>query len=207
MSQNFQAGTWPGNVPMRTIVDDYVQPSLEAARTWFWGATAPTSPAQGQPWADTTSGILKLWNGSSWLEIMPITGWSGVTSSVLQVGTLSATGDHYLLPHARTKVRVLEVALICASSTTSSEFVDWWEFEISDPVNSVDLLSSPVRTDTVGVGGGGGDIVADTPYIITPDQNDDLSIGAALKLTATKNGAPGDLSNASIAVTWVGLGV
>ena len=207
MSQEYQAGAWPGNVPMRTIVDDYLQPSLEAVRTWFWGPTAPTSQAQGQPWADTTTGLLRIWDGSSWVDLIPLTGWSGVTSSVLQVGTLAATGDHYLLPHVRTKLRVLEVSLICAAGTTSSEGSDLWAFEVSDPVNGIDLLSSPVQTDQVGVGSGGGEIVTETPYVIIPDQNADLSVGSALKLTATKTGSPGDLTNASVAVTYVGLGV
>ena len=110
------------------------------------------------------------------------------------LGTLDAT-DQKRIFVAHEECYVKDVALISETALAVAA-TNFRSFQVKDVTNTKDLMAAAVDTDTGGVA-----IVADTPYYLTPDQNNKLAKGDVLELDMVKNGTAASLVECSVAVT------
>lgn len=81
--QNGSAGTTPIDAASLNVMEAGVQ---TAFNNFQIAATAPTSPATGHLWYDTTASKLKVWSGAAWVEAL-VNGASGVSISPTATNT------------------------------------------------------------------------------------------------------------------------
>lgn len=191
MSQQYAmppAGTDKAGTVLKTVIPN----ALDALLTEFSGATAPTTTYAYMRWLDTANGWLKRRNAgnTAWDILGPIT---GLARSEFRV--------EFLAVSATTRKRVLSVAqgfyveritLLAAAATTGSSSGNEWKVRVYNETAANDLFSAQPGTFTaVGGVGGGAELAANTPFVLTPNQNDTLSAGDVLSLELTKVGTPG----------------
>lgn len=177
--------------------------NLEALRSSFSGASAPTSPSPvpGQLWADTSTGFLMVRNAANngWTRVAPLS-----ASVVVQLaaegwaGTLSASKTDWIgsVPRVGT---IRRLVMVSAAATTSSSGNEWQfqlrKYPAAAPGSPVDLFSGTVGTHTQVEGVGGGvEFVADAAYVLTPDQNAGVLDLDQLELVVTKAGTVANLT-------------
>lgn len=73
-------GTLPGGTGMQAVED-----SLKANASMNSGSAEPSYKVEGTPWYDTSTGEMKVWNGSAWV-VVPF------SSSVLDIGEIKMFG-------------------------------------------------------------------------------------------------------------------
>ena len=66
----------------------------ELRRHWYGGTTPPS--INGQLWADTSTGYLKIKIGSEWNVICPLSGNAHRILTSIKVGAVNATAEAYL---------------------------------------------------------------------------------------------------------------
>lgn len=196
MTQTFQLPVAPGTDSAAQAISVLLPTCLESLRSNFSGATAPSSPApvEGQLWADTATGYLKVRNGSSaWVIVARLS-----ASLVLQLAAegwatnLAASKTDWLgsVPRAGTIKRIV----LTTSSASTSSSGNEWQFQVrkypnSAPGSPVNLFSGTVGTFTaLGGVGGGAETVANAAYVLTPNQNAAVLDLDQLDLVVTKVG-------------------
>lgn len=180
------------NLAMKTLLPD----TLDSLRTLFSGGSAPSNPATYQLWADTTAGVLKMWDGSMWNILGPLNGLFGAIDETRAIGALSATTVK-LFAAVESACVITRVVLTPATSTSgSSAGVTEWQWEVINKSESDEsLFSGTVGTGTSLESVGGGELTANTRYVLFPDQNATLDAGDVLQFTATKVGSPTSLDD------------
>jgi len=92
-----------------------------------------------------------------------------------------------LSPAACTVTKIILVSNAASTSTSGNEVT----FQLRNLTAAQNLFSGTVGTFTaLGGVGGGADLVANTAYVLTPNQNANIAANAALELQITYVGAP-----------------
>jgi hypothetical protein len=198
MSQNY---TTPSGTDIAADVLKTVIPqALDAVRTLFSGATAPSSPVALQFWADTTSGLLKQRNAANdgWVAVAPLAApWTRQTSLVAQLATGSSATFALHLPPPPRAAEVVKL-IVVGDASTSSTSGNEWTFALQNQTQAEALFSGTVGTFTSLPGVGGGDLTGDSAYELTPDQNAVIAAGDVLELTVAKVGSASNLPRLAI---------
>jgi len=135
MSQTFN-GSFVSSDDVQTTMTGLIEDSLDALRTKFSGATVPGTPSTYQWWMDTTTNILKIYNGSLWLNVYDV----GNQELVLSTGQVDASN----IADAARKPTLIEGEDIgpatCSIKTPYTNGAELW-------------LPEEVFTEIVGLGG------------------------------------------------------
>lgn len=158
----------------------------------FAGTSAPSNPTAGQEWNDTSTGLRKQWDGAAWQITGPIYANGARRSLTLYQGVLVG-GEVWYLPVQATKIIVASVALISTVATSGSDGANNWSVQLADITGAVNLFATAPSTN-------GSELVVDTAWRKTPDQNATVIADHVLKLTVTKTGAPTSLAAARVLV-------
>jgi len=125
----------------------------------------------------------------------------GITNTL--IGSLTATDQKRILvtPHtsAMPDGAVLKIDDIVLTTETADaiDTTNYWSFQVVDVTNTLNLLATAVSNYT-----GGTAISADTPYRITPDQNNELGTSTVIELSVTKAASATELVECSIDIHW-----
>lgn len=200
-----QTWTMPaGTTVASTAIKTDLPAALAALRSLFAGASEPASREAYMLHVDTTLSRVRQRNAanSAWVDLGPmLRDWCAETVPV-NLGALTATGDHYLFvaPDACT---ITKVRLVPDAATTSTAGVNEWGFQLRNLTGAVNLFSAaPTTATAVGGVGGGVEFAVDTPWNLTPDQNATLAAGDVLELQITKTGAPGNTGRTLVLVEY-----
>jgi len=172
----------------------------EALRTLHSGSAEPSSMVAYMLWADTTTALLKQRNAgnSAWVVLAPLLGNAGRFPVRIALGTVNATGTTNVLMMP-CKGTVLRVGLWSdTTSTGSSTGATEYTFQITNATTSVNMFSASVGTGTTLGGVGGGEITANTPYWLVPNQNANFAEGDRINFVITKTGAPTSLTTVQL---------
>ena len=186
MSQDYKSSFALTENPHGILTTD-VPNNFEALRSLFSGASAPLSPIQYQLWADTTTGLLKQYNGSTWKVICGLNVPASRIDACDHFASLSATAQVSFFT-AVEAAQILDISLISDTATSSSSGNEW-QWMLRNVTQGEDLFSATVGTFTALGGVGGGELAVETAYKLAVDQNGDLAAGDVLRFTATKVGA------------------
>lgn len=206
MTQTFTtpAGTDPANLAIKTLLPD----RDESLRTLFSGATAPSSPAAYQFWADTTSKTLKQRNAanSAWIELLPLGDSVRMQVPFRTLGALAA--ETLQLPAAMAS-RIEKVILVPSGATvTSVAATKEWTFLLKNQTTGNNLFSATPSTATaVGGVGGGAELAANAAYNLAANQNQVVAAGDVLRFTIGAVGAPTAVADVSVHLVFTLLGV
>lgn len=127
-------------------------------------------------------------------------------SAPIPIGSLSASDQKriFVTPAIsyfpdNMQLKIKEV-LLTSETSDPIDGTNYWSFNVKDVTNSVDLLSADVTNFT-----GGTAITADTPYRLTPDQNNTLGANTVIELDVTKAASATQLDECSVTVVteWV----
>lgn len=190
MSQTFNmppAGTDKIGPFLRTTLPD----ALQALLSLNSGTAEPTYPVAYCLWADTTAGWLKMRNAanSDWIIVGPL-GGIGRFAQRVEFLSLSATTRRRVLV-ATNGATIERVTLLSAGATTGSSGANEWRVKLYNETAALDLFSGNVGTGTaLGGVGGGAELAANVPFVLTANQNKTLAAAAVLSLELTKVGAP-----------------
>ncbi len=203
MSQDFVLPT--GLDKLRVAIKTRIANALEALRTLFSGTAAPSSPSAGQPWFDTTTGLLYVRNAanSAWVAVanvgadlvVPVPGSQFVAASITGTTTLKLGAA----PRAGT---VLGVVILGETATTSSSGNEWQPMlrkrTVAAPGSTVNLFSGVAGTFTSLSGVyTAGEFVAHKAAFFTANQNATVDQHDVLELVLTEAGAATSLANVS----------
>ena len=113
-------------------------------------------------------------------------------TSVIALDGWDATDQRYLFvaPH---DCNIGQVCLVSDTAVAAND-TNYYSFQVQNLTQSEALLSSAQTTQATG----GTAITADTPYAVTPDQNQVISDGDVLELQVTETGVATDLTGAEI---------
>lgn len=189
MSQTFNMPP-AGTDNLGPFLKETLPNALDALRTMFAGTTEPSSPVARQPWADTTTGLLKFRNAANddWIVVGPL-GGIGRQDHRVELLAVSATTRRRVL--CATQGMVVErVTLLSSAVTSGSTGSNEWRWKLYNETAAIDLFSGAVGTGTTLGGVGGGELAVNTPYVLIPDQNATLAANAVLSFEATKVGTP-----------------
>lgn len=197
MSQDYVIPT--GLDKLRVAIKTRIANALEALRSHFSGTAAPGTPVAGQPFFDTTTGILYLRNvaNTQWVAIANASDdlAIGVPGSQFVVPSLSATTTLKLgaAPRAGT---ILGVAILAETATSGSSGSNEWrpmlrKRTVASPGSTVDLFSGTVGTFTTLSGVyTAGELVAHKVALFLANQNAAVGALDVLELVMTKQGTP-----------------
>lgn len=190
MTQAFRS-PFDGSDTLFQVTATDLPETLETLATLFSGASAPGTTFPCQLWADTDDQVLRQRNpgNSAFHDLLRMRDKAVKAVHCGQLGTISTAADRFLLvaDDART---ILRLALVTQGSTTSSSGNEVL-LDLYNVTQAQSLFSGTVGTDTSLAGvGGGTDFAADTPFILTPDQNQDVAAGDVLELRITTTGSP-----------------
>lgn len=200
-----QTWTMPaGTTVASTAIKTDIPAALAALRSLFAGASEPSSKEAYMLHVDTTTQQLNQRNAANnaWVAVAPMLRDWCVGTVAVNIGALTATGDHYLFvaPDACT---ITKVRLVPDAATTSTAGVNEWGFQLRDLTGAVNLFSAaPTTATAVGGVGGGVEFAVDTSWNLTPDQNETLAAGDVLELQVTKTGAPGNTGRTLVVVEY-----
>ena len=113
-------------------------------------------------------------------------------TSVVDLDGWDATDQRYLFV-APYDCRIDQVYLVSDTAVAAND-TNYYSFQVQNLTQSEALLSSAQTTQATG----GTAITADTPYAVTPDQNQVISDGDVLELQVTETGVATDLTGAEI---------
>jgi hypothetical protein len=110
------------------------------------------------------------------------------------LGQLDATDQKrvFVAPAAPGKYYI-RAAYLTTETALAINGTNYRSFQLTNVTDTEDLLAAAVTTFT-----GGTAITADTPYAITPDQNNALDAGDVLELVQTKTASPTALEECSL---------
>ena len=121
---------------------------------------------------------------------------SGAEYRATTINYIQATagvGQNNFLMAAPSKAVIEQVIIISDTASTASITAQHYEFQVNNLTQSEDLISTAVSTVTA-------DIVADTPYILTPDQNNIVAQADVIEFQVSVAGTPTDFTSARITV-------
>ena len=175
-----------------------VNDALASLRTVHSGATAPTVTAAYMLYQDTAlKEILQRDSGdATWQAILASNVKNHGRSTIAPIHGIAASNDFWAY-YADIAFHVDKVYILSDTTTSGSDGTNRYEFQVRNVVASLDLIASDVMTDAV-------EVTADTPYVLTLDQNQNIAAGDALELQVVKTGAPTDWTSAEIAAVVVG---
>lgn len=113
-------------------------------------------------------------------------------TSVVALDGWDATDQRYLFV-APYDCNIDQVCLVSDTAVAAND-TNYYSFQVQNLTQSEALLSSAQTTQATG----GTAITADTPYAVTPDQNQVISDGDVLELQVTETGVATDLTGAEI---------
>lgn len=161
----------------------------------FLGDSAPSTTFPAMLWAQGSTGIIWQRNAadSAWVAIARLA--QDGFRQPLPVGTFALAGTNIYLPSPWIASTVKRVTIVSPTATSGSSGTDRWEFQIRNVTAGVDLLSAAQTTEAA-------EILANTVYAITPDQNQDVLADAVLRLEITQTGTPTAVASALIVVEF-----
>lgn len=115
-------------------------------------------------------------------------------TSVTKVTGWSTTKQRFVFV-APYDCKVSQVYIV-SDTAVAGDDTNYYAFQVQNLTQEESLLSAAKTTQATG----GAEIVADTPYALTPDQNTVLADGDVLELQVTATGAPTSPSNAEVIV-------
>lgn len=201
MSQNWNppSGTVKANTSIKTLL---VNMAL-ALRSLFAGSSAPSTTEAYMLWADTANNQLKQRNAadSGWDVFGKLHKDHGKQIElVTERSSVSATFAAFVFPcHEAGKIKRIVIVPDTASSSSSG---NEWQFGLQNKTTTNQLFSGTVGTFTTLGGVGGGEFAVDTAYVLTPDQNDTVSLDDVLEFTMTKVGTVTTITRLSIFVEY-----
>lgn len=192
--------------PSGLVVMTHLVDRTDALRARFSGAVEPSSPVALQPWADTTTGMMRIRNAanSAWVDVHPIAFIPMQSYPLQAAGALGAMELQLVAPHDLTIARA--VLLPDTTTTSSSLGVTDWQFMLRNVTQSVDLFSSTPGTNGTVATVGGGELAADTPYPLLADQNQSVAAGDVLRFTVTVNGSPTAVADMAVQLDYLPRG-
>lgn len=184
MTNNTWVATIADTALQKTTLQTTIPENLRLLRALHRGTAAPTNPAAGMLWEDTTTGTIKQYTpGATWVVLGPRAMHAPLCSHIL-TGTISATTTRTLwVPQATV---VIESLVLYHRTATTSNGTDNWQVNLTRDDTDASLFSATQTTN-------GNDLAAKTAKVFTPNQNATLSVGVGLALTLTKNGAATNL--------------
>jgi hypothetical protein len=197
MSQSY---TLPVGTDARsTAIKTTIPNCLEALRSVFSGATAPTNPVAYQLWADTSTGLLKQRNAanSAWETFGALNQNNALQRTSQQFSSLSVSTDAFMLIASSTCI-ISRVAIVSDTATSSSSGNEW-QFELHNLTAANELFSATVGTFTaLGGVGGGAELAVDTTYVLTPDANTQISANQVVEFRWVEVGSATTLTRATV---------
>lgn len=190
-----QYGTPAGSDVSGSAIKTIIPNALAALLSNNSGTAAPSYAVAFTTWVHETANLLKIRNAanSGDVDLFPVDRSAAVLYPHTHIGAVSAAGDHYLLV-AKENMTVRSLTLVSAAASTSSEGVEF-TFDLYNVTQTQSLFSAIPGTDTLRAGiGGGSDLAVDTPYVLTPDQNQDIASGDVIELRIGASGEPGTLT-------------
>jgi len=186
MSQDYTSSFALTDNPHGIITTD-VPNNFEALRSVFSGASAPASPVTYQLWADTTTGLLKMYNGSTWKVLFGLNVPASRIDACDHFAALSATAQVTFFTAAEA-AEIIDISLLSDTATTSPDASNEWTWSLRNVTQSLELFSGTVGTFTALGGVGGGELAVETAYHLVVDQNGTIAADDVLRFTATKVG-------------------
>ena len=154
----------------------------------------------------TEIGVIAQWISTTYALVhFRATSWgggrAGASPGMLQtvgqtLGDVSASNDHFLFI-APCNLKIINVQFV-TETTDAIDATDFWTFQIANLTDSVNLMAAVVTNET-----GGTAITADTPYDLTPDQNQDVNKGDVLELQMVKAASATTLAAAACFIHYV----
>lgn len=180
MTQDFQLPD--ASTKRRAAVLERINPALLALRSGFEGASLPPSPVEGQV-ANPSNGLRYVYRGGEWKVL---------EEHVLPVfaGQIAGTTRAFVFPQWRCDV--VDVTVLSSVGTTSDGSNNW-SLQVTNKDTALNLFSSAPSTN-------GAEIVADAPWIRTPNQALTVEEAEVLELVLTETGAATTLTRAAIFV-------
>lgn len=174
---------------------------LEALRTLFSGASAPSATVARMLWADTTTGLLKQRNAadSGWDVVARLQAdWTEHSVMIGELASLSASRKLYLPPQ-RVGWAVRRIVVVSDTASTSSSGNEW-RFTLKNITQaSAALFSGTVGNFTaLGGVGGGAEFVANSAFALTPNQNNTLAANDVLEFELVKAGTVTTLARVAV---------
>lgn len=178
------------------------------ARTWAasviasimssWSGTSEPGSSirrKGLVWLDETGKRLKLRNiaNAAWLEM------GTIHAKVDERSAWSSTFSVYLPPLPQA-VEIESIAIVVDTTTSGSDGSNNYAFNLTNLTQTEEMFSADPTTAASVSGVGGGEITANTAYILTPNQNDVIAANDVLQFTVTVTGSPTTLTAASVFV-------
>lgn len=208
MSQTFQ--TFQTTDFLHQALTEGLNGNLDALRTAFSGASAPTSPVAYQLWADTANKLLKMRDSTntSWWTIGPLGPLQQVQTLIHAQTALAAGYAELALPHP---FLVTGVVLVPDTTTlTSVATTKEWTFALKNQTTGNQLFSATPSTAT-SVSGvtveASTELQANTKYRLTANQNQSLAAWDVLRFTIAQVGAPTAVTKCGVKLYGYPVGV
>lgn len=163
---------------------DAAQKKTESLRSTWYGASAPTSPLEGQLWWNGS--VLKIRQGASWA---PVTGQKQVQT----VHGVDGTTDGVVLFVADVTGTVARIRIL-PNDSVAVDGSDYFSVQCRNVTDSVDLFATAPGTSEE-------EWTAGTPKDFTPDQNQSVTAGEILRVTVSGTGTPTALGALGIELT------
>lgn len=192
MSQTIDVDTT--NVTKATALTVLFPTAIRSLQSVCLGSSAPPDPISGQLWADSGTGTLKQYTGSSWVVIGPL--WANGSARRIPVCDQTqglASGDAFYVPPQPTKLVVGNLCVLSDTATAGSDGSNHWQFDLYDVTNAQSLFSALPTTD-------GDELAVDTPKLWAPDQNATVAANTVLEVRVTATGAPTSLAAARVLI-------
>ena len=165
----------------------------------FASSGAPDTPLNGQLWADTGTGYLKIRHVGAWHVVGPLTGNAHRILTPIKVGAVNATAEVPLLI-LPCNAQIVRIGILSDTTTVSSEGVSW-SFLLKNVTQGNNLFSgTPTTLTEVSGVGGGTDVASWTAYWLTVNQNAEAFEDDCLSLLFTKTGSATTMANVTIVV-------
>lgn len=179
---------WPGLTgSLGDAVETHIPNRTESLRSLHSGPTAPSSTVAFMLWADTTNSVLWMRNAgnSAWVAIATLGAEFGrEVHNCERIASVGSSTSFYL-PVPWRNCRLVRAVILTATATTGSSGSNNWNLNIQNlSAGSVNLHSTGKGTDT------DEEFAVLTPWVFTPDQNQDVTAGDILLVNFTKTGTP-----------------
>lgn len=129
-------------------------------------------------------------NRQSWWDVV------ARPMSTATLGAVAATGDSFIFTTNR-PVYIERIDIVSSTGIATSD-VNYWEVQVNNITQTLDLLSAVKSTKTTG----GTAVTANTVWSLTPDQNQTLASGDVLVLEFVKTLAPDPFTNTFVVVHY-----
>lgn len=151
--------------------------ALLALQSEFRGTAQPSGIVAGQSWSSSTDDLRRFHDGSAdhviETHFVP----------ALQVAASGSVAGFVYVPW---DCKVVSLVVVSNTTTTGSDGSNNWAFQATNVTDTLALFSAAPTTN-------GSELTADTPRVMTPDQNTDLTAGEVVEVELTVTGAPTSL--------------